>query len=53
MEQISQGLFAAPGGSIDLCAGAAGWVAGWVMVDQNLTGDHGGGGELGWDPGSL
>lgn len=49
MEQISQGLFAAPGGSIDLCAGAAGW----VMVDQNLTGDHGGGRELGWDPGSL
>lgn len=49
MEQVSQGLSAAPGGFVNLCAAAVGW----VMVDQNLTGDHGGGRELGWAPGSL
>lgn len=49
MEQVPQGLSAAPGGFISHCAGAVGW----VMVDQNLTGDHGGGRELGWAPGSL
>lgn len=49
MEQITEGLFAAPGRSVNLCAGPLGW----VMVDQNLTGDHGGGRELGWAPGPL
>lgn len=49
MEQVTQGLFATPGGPEDLCAGAVGW----VMVDQDLTGDHGGSRELGWAPGSF
>lgn len=48
-EQVRQGLSAAPGGFVSLCAGAVGC----VMVDQNLTGDHGGGRELGWAPGPL
>lgn len=41
MEQIAQGLFATPGGPVKLCAGAVRC----MMVDQNLTGDHGRGRE--------
>lgn len=49
MEQIPQGFSAAAGGSVNPCAGTLGC----VMVDQNLTGDHGGGRKLGWAPGPL
>lgn len=49
MEQVTQGLLATPGGPVNLSTGAAGW----VMVDQNLTGDHGGSRVLGWAPGSF
>lgn len=42
MEQLAQGLSAPSGGPVKLCTGAVGW----VMVDQNLTGDHGRGREL-------
>lgn len=36
MEQVAQGLLAAPGGCVSLGMG----IAGWVVVHQDLTGDH-------------